>query len=117
MISLIPSAGYTSAPAEHDTCLLHAVGPPPGIQLVLWVGITRTALSLETLVTLWAQGLCVPAFASDSFLSSRNRALSRSLSFSCCPLSFGKGSCRWAEEHGLRSRLEAVNLFEGMLLS
>ena len=70
MISLLPSPGYTFMPAERDACPLHAVGPLPGIQLTLWVGITQTAPSLKSLVTLWAQALCMPAVANDNFLSS-----------------------------------------------
>ena len=53
----------------------------------------------------------------SSVPSSRNQASSRSLSFGCPPLSFGKQPCRRAEEHGLRSHLEAVHLFKGMLLN
>lgn len=44
MISLILSPGYTFMPAEHDTCPLHTVGPPPGIRLMLWLGITQPLL-------------------------------------------------------------------------
>lgn len=74
-ISPIPPPGHIFVPAVHDTCPLHAVGPRPGISLMLWT--TQLCFGLSDRWLLWETIFY--------FLSSRSQALNRPLPFNSKP--------------------------------